>query len=107
MTASYWARFASVNAVASSVASTAKPLAAPISWTAVMPAWIESWREAAVLENTSTFSSGAADATLADIKQARIRPDTNTAIRRDMCGSQRTRDDSSATICDHPGRVGV
>ncbi len=65
-----------------------------------MPAGIESCGKAAVSENTSTLSSGAADATLADIKQARIRPDTNTAIRRDMCGSQRTRDDSSATICD-------
>ena len=88
-----------VNAVESSVASTAKPLAAPICWIAAMPAGIESCRKPAVSENTSTLSSGAADATPADIKQARSTPtDTNTAIRRDMCGSQRNRDDRGQAL---------
>ena len=58
ITASYWARFASLNCVLSSVASTAKPLAAPSSWIAVMPAGIESCRKPAVSEKTSTLSSG-------------------------------------------------
>ncbi len=39
---SYWARFASVNAVASSVAVTVKLLAAPSDWIAAMPCGIES-----------------------------------------------------------------
>ncbi|GAB3855398.1 hypothetical protein GCM10027610_088650 [Dactylosporangium cerinum] len=53
-TASYWARFAVVNAAASSVAVTVKPFAAPSCWMAVMPAGMASCRNPAVLEKTRT-----------------------------------------------------
>jgi hypothetical protein len=49
-----------VNFVASSVASTAKPLAWPSDWTAATPCGIEPWRKPAVFEKTRTFSSGSA-----------------------------------------------
>ena len=61
-TASYWARLAALNCDESSVAVTAKSLAAPSAWIAAMPSSIESWRNPAVSENTSTFSSGSAPA---------------------------------------------
>jgi hypothetical protein len=57
-TASYCARLAVVNAAPSSVAVTAKSFAAPSSWIAWIPAGMESCRNPAVLEKTSTFSSG-------------------------------------------------
>ena len=47
-----------MNCAPSSVASTVNPLAAPISVMAVIPAGIESCRKPAVLEKTSTLSSG-------------------------------------------------
>ena len=53
-TASYWARLAVVNAVASSVAVTVKLLAAPRSRIAWMPTAIESCRKPAVLQKTRT-----------------------------------------------------
>ncbi len=56
-TASYWARFALVNCVESSVASTLKSFWAPSCSMAAMPAGIESCRKPAVLEKTRTFSS--------------------------------------------------
>jgi hypothetical protein len=61
-TAWYRARFCVVNALASSVASTVNPFWAPRLRIAVIPAGIESCRNPAVLENTSTLVRGAADA---------------------------------------------
>ena len=49
------ARLASVNAAASSVATTVKLLAAPSCWMAAMPWGMESCRNPAVLEKTSTW----------------------------------------------------
>jgi hypothetical protein len=54
ITAAYLSRLASVNAAASSVASTVKPLSAPSCWIAAMPAGIERWRKPAVFEKTRT-----------------------------------------------------
>ena len=53
------ARLASVNWVASSVASTVKLFCVPSCWIAVMPAGIESCRNPAVLLKTSTEKSAA------------------------------------------------
>ena len=51
-----------MNCVESSVASTSKSLAAPSAWIAAMPSSIESCRNPAVSEKTSTFSSGSVPA---------------------------------------------
>ena len=59
-TASYWARLASVNCGGVLGRVDVKPLAAPSCWIAAMPCGMESWRKPAVLEKTSTFSSGSA-----------------------------------------------
>src|SRR5688500_19237357 len=61
-TAWYWARLDAVKAVASSVAVTENPLAAPSCWIAAMPFGMEECRKPAVLEKTSTRVSGAAAA---------------------------------------------
>ena len=49
-----------MNAAASSVASTAKPFAAPSCWIAAMPAGIESCRKPAVLREHEHAKVGAA-----------------------------------------------
>jgi hypothetical protein len=58
ITTSYRARFASVNAAASSVASTRKWCRAPSCRIATVAAGIESCRKAAVLEKTSALNRG-------------------------------------------------
>ena len=58
-TALYWARLAAVKALESSVASTVKSLAAPRSRMAWIPVGIESCRNPAVLEKTSTLKAAA------------------------------------------------
>src|SRR5258706_8629030 len=55
-----WARFAVVNAAASSVAVTVKLLAAPSVWIAAMPLGMDEWRKPAVLEKTSTLYGASA-----------------------------------------------
>jgi hypothetical protein len=62
ITTSYWARFASVNAAASSVASTAKLCSAPSCLTAATPVGIDPCRKAAVFENTSALNRGPSSA---------------------------------------------
>lgn len=54
------ARFSSVNAAASSVASTSKPFSLPSFLIASMPAGIESWAKFVTLEKTSTRYEAAA-----------------------------------------------
>src|SRR6185436_291111 len=58
MTALYWARLASVNNAASSVASTVKLFVAANCWMAAMPSGMEAWRNSAVLENISVLNVG-------------------------------------------------
>src|SRR5688500_15888133 len=57
MTARYLPRFFEVNALASSVASTANPFSCPSFRIAAMPGPMEVWRKPSVLEKTSTRES--------------------------------------------------
>jgi hypothetical protein len=100
MTASYWARFMSVNAPASSVASTVKPLAAPICSMAAMPAGIESWRNPAVFENTSTLSRGGCATALAEVRRTARAATSARSTKRvpRMCGLQRPPDLDSVNL---------
>src|SRR5688572_20886175 len=79
-TASNRARFASLNAAASSVATTEKLLAVPSAWTAAIPSSIESCRKPAVLLNTRT--SYGASASRRRLSSASIR---GTVITRHGC----------------------
>src|SRR5262245_40563768 len=86
MTAWYWARFEVVNALASSVASTANPFADPRLRIAVMPAEIESCRKPAVLENTRTRVSVAADARCGNMTSPPApTPRARNTVRRVTC----------------------